>query len=177
MNPMKILLGATAALVFGMSFLPQAQAAKPDFSTLAGKYKATYQLTSGSTSIPGNVVVTVTVPKNGRKAAIQIVGFGSIGGTGSIALLGNLVLKSNRSITADNALLAFYIQDPATPTRFAGSKNKLTFTLASNSVALGNSSIAYTLTFNGKRLSIVGNGFISGTSPISIAVTGKKHGK
>jgi hypothetical protein len=81
----------------------------------------------------------------------------------------------HRTINADNVLLAIYAQLPAVPTRFVGSGNKFTYTLASNSV-LGNGVVSYTMSFSGKRLNIVGNGTLS-SSPVSIVLRGKKQGK
>jgi hypothetical protein len=170
------LIAVAAVLAAGFT-VSNTQAATPDFSKLAGRYKATYVLSSGSTNLSGNVTVTVAVPKNGRKAVIQIVGFGTVSGSPgtTYSLLGNHTLTTRHKITSDNIILAYIAQIPALPTKFAGSGNKFTFTLVSNSsVATG--TMSYTLTFNGKRLSVLGTGTLSST-PTSVVLTGKKQGQ
>ncbi|MDD5199914.1 MAG: hypothetical protein PHC88_08925 [Terrimicrobiaceae bacterium] len=176
MIPVKLLLGAAAAVAVGFA-IPNAHAAKPDFTRLAGKYKSTYTLQTGATNVSGNVTVTVTVPSNGRKATIQILGFGtatSSPGT-AVALLGNLTLNSKRVITADNILLALFFQLPAAPTHFSDSANKFAFTLAGGG-GIGSGTMTYTLSFNGKRLSITGTGTFS-SNPTSVTLKGVKQGK
>jgi hypothetical protein len=173
MNRSKSIL--TAAAVFLAAFpVSHSLAANPDFSELAGTYRATYGLTSGTTTLPGNVTVTIKVPENGSKANIQIVGFANAGGSGVINLLGYLKLTSRHRITADNALLAFYVQAPATPTRFSGSKKQFRFTLTTATPPFSNTTMSYTLKFNGKRLSIVGSGTLNG-NPTSVAINGRKR--
>ncbi|MDD5199915.1 MAG: hypothetical protein PHC88_08930 [Terrimicrobiaceae bacterium] len=176
MNPTKSLLVA-AVVSLAALVVPKAQAAKVDFSAFAGKYKSAYLLQTGGTTLSGNVSVTVTVPGNGRKAAIQIVGFGAISSTPSqlYVLLGNLTLSSKHTVVADNVILAFYAQIPASA-HFAGSKNKFTFTLSSNTTIISNAAIAYTLTFSGKHLSIVGSGTL-GVNPVSVSLTGTRQGR
>jgi hypothetical protein len=161
-------------------FSSEARAAALDLSALAGQYKATYTLQlqgSPTTVLSGPVKVTITVPKSGARAAIQIAGFGSINTSpgANYALLGNLLLRKNRVLTADNVLLAFYVQSPAS-TSFAGTLRHGGFSLSNNSGILGPSSIAYRFSFSGKKLSITGNGNL-GTSSLSISLLGTKQGR
>jgi hypothetical protein len=172
MNPAKTLL---AAAVLAAACVPahHAQAANLDLAKLAGHYRATYTLVVGSTTVSGKVNVNATLMDRGSKVKLTILGFGGITSTpGSFVLYGTHVL-SKSTIKSDNALLAFYVQIPASA-RVAGSKTTAHFTLANNTGFVGSSvSISYTLKFAGRHLSIIGSGNL-GTSPITVSLVGRK---
>lgn len=172
MNPAKSLL---AAAVIAAACVPahHAQAANLDLAKLAGHYRATYTLSLGSTTISGKVDVTATPMDRGSKVKLTILGFGGINSTpGSYALYGTHIL-SKSSIKSNNALLAFYVQIPATA-RVTGSKTTARFTLANNTSGIaGVVSMSYTLKFAGNHLSIIGRGNLSGTAT-TVSVIGRK---
>jgi|GEM_PF-2282646 len=171
MNPAKSLL--VAAVVAAASASHHAQAANLDLAKLAGHYRATYTLVVGSTTVSGKVNVDATPMDRGSKVKLTILGFGGVSATpGSFVLYGTHVL-SKSTIKSDNALLAFYVQIPASA-RVSGSKTTARFTLANNTGFVGSSvSISYTLKFAGRHLSIVGAGNL-GSSPTTVSLVGRK---
>jgi hypothetical protein len=172
MNPAKSLLAA-AVVAAASASAHHAQAANLDLAKLAGHYRATYTLVVGSTTVSGKVDVNATPMNQGSKVKLTILGFAGISSTpGSYVLYGTHIL-SKSSIKSNNALLAFYVQIPASA-RVTGSQTTARFTLANNTGFVGSSvSISYTLKFTGRRLSIVGTGNL-GSSPINISLVGQK---
>jgi hypothetical protein len=163
MNPAKSLLAAAVVA---------AAAANLDLAKLTGHYRSSYTLVLGSTTVSGKVDVTATPMNGGSKVKLTILGFAGITSVpGSYVLYGTHIL-SKSTIKSDNALLAFYLQVPASA-RVTGSKTTARFTLANNASFIGTVSMSYTLKFAGKHLSIVGTGKL-GSSPASISLVGKK---
>jgi hypothetical protein len=153
---------------------PRAHAAAVDFSKLYGAYKCTYSLETSGTVISGNVRTSVT--RQGSKANLQIAGSGAVPGSPGvlIALFGNLVFAPNHFVKTDNALLAYYLMVPSS-SHFTSSTGRFTFRFAASGGFI-TSDITYTLRFSGKKISIVGTGTISGSTPIKITLRGTKVG-
>lgn len=156
------------ALALALAGMLSASAATVDFTKIAGTYKATYALSSGSTNISGPVTVLATVFNKGSKAKLAIFGSANAG-FANVALYGTIVLGPHNQVSSNNVLLAYFTLFPASNTKFSGVRSPLRFTLTNSTLA----SIPYVLKFNGKNLSIVGSAVITGT-PISVSVVGKK---
>jgi hypothetical protein len=165
MKTYRSLLAAALALV---GIISSASAATVDFTKLAGMYKATYTLVSGSTNITGPVTVLATVSNNGSKAKLTIFGSANAGFS-TIALYGVVVLGPHNKVSSNNILLAYFTLFPASNTRFSGMRSPLRFTLTNGTLA----SIPYVFKFNGTKLSIVGSADLSGT-PLTVSVIGQK---
>jgi hypothetical protein len=164
-------------LAFTLGSLPIHAAGLKFSPELNGHYRGTLTYSSGGLAPTGSDFnVVVTVPKNGRQAKIAIDGFATVSQgptTISYAFLGNLKIAPNRTVTADNALLAFYFQIPATG-RALG-KKKLSYTLISNDPTVGNVTMTYTLSLQGKKLVILGSG-TAGGAPTSVSLIAKRRG-
>jgi hypothetical protein len=152
-----------------------AHAATADFSQLYGVYKSTYSLETSGTTISGGVRTTVT--RQGHKARMQIAGSGSVTGSPGVllALFGNLVFAPNHVVKTDNTLLAYYLMVPASA-RFAGSSKRFTFRFATSSSFLV-ADVTYTLRFSGRKISIVGTGTVSGSTPVTVTLRGTRVGR
>jgi len=157
---------ALALVLVGM--ISSASAATVDFTKLAGIYKATYTLSSGSTNITGKVTVLATVSNQGSKAKLTIFGTANAGFS-TVALYGVLVLGPHKQVSSDNVLLAYFTLFPASNTRFSGTRSPVRFTLTNSTLA----SIPYVLKFNGRKLSIVGSTVLTGTT-VTVSVIGQK---
>jgi hypothetical protein len=168
--PLAVLAAALALIVTPAP----AHAAAVDFSKLYGTYKSTYSLETGGTVISGNVRTTVT--RQGSKAHMQIAGSGSVPGSPGVlvALLGNVVFAPNHVVKSDNVLLAYYLMIPASA-HFTGSSGRFTFRLAASGAFL-TADVTYTLRFSGRKISIVGTGTVSGSTPITITLRGTRVG-
>ena len=147
-------------------------------SSLAGHYRGSLSIVLGGTAIAGsNFTTEVTVPESGRQVAISLDGFGTTTQgnlTVNLAFIGNLKISSNRRVVADNALLAYNVQLPATG-RALGKKT-LSYTLLHQDSFNGNVAMTYMLRFQGKRLLIRGTGVANG-SPVSVSFFAKKRGR
>lgn len=169
----KFLLGAFAAFVLAGS---AARAAAIDFTDLAGTYVGNYVIGVGGDTVTGRMTVTITVPENGKKATMQVIGRGaapSLPGV-AVALFGEHTFRANRSVSSNNALFAMYLLLPALPAKFHGNTKKFSFTLTS-SVAGTSSSVFYTVAASGKSLRVTGVGELS-SSPITVSLTAKRKG-
>jgi hypothetical protein len=169
-----------AFLICGIAaaFVAPAAAARIDFTEIAGVYSANYTLSVAGQIVSSRAKATITVPPNGSKATLEIVGAGTVTTTPGalVALLGKHTFRANRNVSSNNSLLAMYIMLPAAPAKFSGNERRFTFQLIGGSDLIGISSMVYTVRANGKRLSIDGAGTLSG-SAVTSTLRGKKLGK
>ncbi len=162
-----------------LGLAPLGKAAKIDFTSFEGTYKSRCLLIYGDTVIQSpDLKIEVAVPENGRQAKFRIVGFAdasAMGAVSSIALLGHFSLTSTRKVTADNALLAFFVRLPAR-SHFKGNTRRMTFPLFSEIPGLGAFAMTYVLRHHGKTIFISGHG-ISANGPVTVQYTARRTGK
>lgn len=148
-------------------------AAKPDFSDLAGSYRAKYDANLTGTTVKGNVDIEISVPTNGSKAVMEVIGHARAESANlTVALLGRTTFKASKKMSTDNIFTAFYAKLPAR-SKFKGVGKRFRYNVTLTNSPAGSGEMSYVLKVGRRSISIVGNGSFA-SNPAIVKIEGTR---